>query len=103
MKEELLRGLSDEQFEKARACKTSEELLQLAMDEGVELNDDQLEAVSGGGCDKTPQSNGGVQNNGVISCPRCYSSNVTRAQTSVIDPTDSAYIAYECLNCSYCW
>ena len=100
MKEELLKGLSDEQFEKARACKTSEELIQLAMDEGVELNDDQLEAISGGGCDKTPQSNA---NNGGISCPKCCSSNVTRVRTSVCDPTDSAYISYECLNCSYCW
>ena len=40
--------LSPELREKARACKTTEELLTLAETEGVELSDDQLEAVSGG-------------------------------------------------------
>ena len=40
--------LSPELREKARACTTTEELLALAEAAGVELNDDQLEAVSGG-------------------------------------------------------
>ncbi len=50
MKKELLKGLNEEQIEKARACKSSEELLALAKEEGVELSEEQLEAVSGGAC-----------------------------------------------------
>ena len=49
MKEELLKGLTQEQIAKAKACKNSEELLALAKEEGIELTDEQLEAVSGGG------------------------------------------------------
>lgn len=40
--------LSPELIEKARACKTGEELSALAAEVGVELSDEQLEAVSGG-------------------------------------------------------
>ena len=41
-----------EQQERARACRTPEELLALAAEEGYDLTDGQLEAVSGGygGC-----------------------------------------------------
>lgn len=34
--------------EKARACKTAEELLALAKSEGLQLSDDDLDAISGG-------------------------------------------------------
>ena len=40
--------LSPEQLEKARACKTPEELLALAKEEGYNLTDEQLENISGG-------------------------------------------------------
>ena len=50
MKKELLRGLSEEQIAKVKACENSKDLMQLAKDEGVELNDEQLKAISGGGC-----------------------------------------------------
>ena len=43
------KDLTPEQQEKARACKTAEELLALAKAEGYELTDEELEAVSGGG------------------------------------------------------
>ena len=43
-----LEDLTEEQKAKARACETPEELVQLAMEEGVEISDDQLEEVSGG-------------------------------------------------------
>ena len=50
--EEALRGvygsLTDEQKAKAKACKSSEEVIQLAADEGIELPDEVLDAVSGG-------------------------------------------------------
>ena len=50
MREELLKGLSEEQIAKIKACKSQEEILQLAKKEGIELSEEQLEAVSGGGC-----------------------------------------------------
>lgn len=40
--------LTPKQQQKARACKTPEELLMLAREEGYELNEDELAAVSGG-------------------------------------------------------
>ena len=50
MKDELLKGLSAEQIAKVKGCKSQEELLALAKKEGIELNDEQLSAVSGGSC-----------------------------------------------------
>ena len=40
--------MTPEQQQKARACKTPEELLMLAHEEGYELNEDELAAISGG-------------------------------------------------------
>ena len=44
MKEELLKGLTEEQVAKVKACKNQEEILKVAKEEGIELTDDQLEA-----------------------------------------------------------
>ena len=41
-------NLTDEQKEKAKACKTYDELMEFAGKEGIELPDDLAEAVSGG-------------------------------------------------------
>ena len=46
--EEYIKDLSPELQEKARACKTKDELLQLAADEDMEIPDDALEMVAGG-------------------------------------------------------
>ena len=43
-----IKGISAEQMEKAKACKTSEELTALANEEGFELSDDMLEGIAGG-------------------------------------------------------
>jgi hypothetical protein len=40
--------LTSEQQEMAKACKSADELVALAKSEGVELSDEQLEAISGG-------------------------------------------------------
>ena len=53
MRRELLKGLTEEQIAKVRACRDSHDLLQLAKDEGVELTDEQLKAVSGGCSEST--------------------------------------------------
>ena len=45
-------SLTDEQKEKAKACKTMEELMLLAGKEGFELPDEMLDRVSGG-CNKS--------------------------------------------------
>ena len=62
MRKELLKGLSEEQIKKVEACKNSEELLNLAKAEGIELTDEQLEAVSGG-CKKARSDK--------YACPDC--------------------------------
>ena len=67
MKEELLKGLTPEQIAKAKACKNQEELLALAKQEGIELSEEQLAGISGGGlCYSTP----------TFTCPKCGSTNV---------------------------
>ena len=43
------KDISPELREKAKACKSAEELLALAKSEGYKLSAEQLEAVSGGG------------------------------------------------------
>ena len=43
-----LKSVTPEQREKARNCKSPEELLNLAKNEGYELTDEELQAVSGG-------------------------------------------------------
>lgn len=66
MKNELLKGLNNEQISKAKKCKSPEELLALAKEEGVNLTDEQLEIVNGGSaCVTTPTE-----------CPKCGSSNI---------------------------
>ena len=42
--------LSPELQEKAKACKTPEEILDLAKEEGYELSDAELDGVAGGWC-----------------------------------------------------
>ena len=41
-------NMTPEQQEKARACKSAEELLALAKQEGYELSDEELTSIAGG-------------------------------------------------------
>ena len=66
MPNELLKGLSNEQIAKIKACKNQEELLAVAKAEGIELTDEQLAAVSGGFHCTTP----------TFTCPDCQSHDV---------------------------
>ena len=43
-----LGNLTPEQKEKARNCKSVEELTEFVEDEGIELSDEDLDAISGG-------------------------------------------------------
>ena len=70
MKKELLKGLTDEQIAKLKTCQSQEEMLALAKEEGIELTDEQLEAVSGGIC--LAQEVGDTRK----TCPECGSKNV---------------------------
>ena len=90
MKEELLKGLSEEQIAKLKECKNQEEMLAVAKEEGVELSDDQLEAVSGGGCN-TPTA-----------CKVCGSTNIRVYYTD--NNSDSGKRVYiTCNDCHYEW
>ena len=46
---EMYDGLSDDLKAKVANCKTGAELVSLAENEGIELTDEQLDAISGGG------------------------------------------------------
>lgn len=85
MREELLKGLTEEQIEKIKNCKGQEEILKIAKEEGVELNDDQLEAVSGGGCGFVNPTN----------CPGCQSTDFITADINM----DGSRVTYYCNNC----
>ena len=90
-REELLKGLSPEQIEKVNACKSTEEILAIAREEGVELTDEQLEAVSGGGCSDDDGE--------VMECPDCHSKdNVKKVQTR-----GSSGQTYKCTKCNITW
>ena len=87
MREELLKGLSEEQIKKVKECKSSKEILALAKAEGVTLTEEQLEAVSGGMCstDEKPAK-----------CPECGSMDLEFAH-SPVSPA-GIYICKKCGN-----
>ena len=91
MKEELLKGLSEEQIAKVKACKNHEELLKIAKEEGVELTDEQLAAVSGGGfCRSTPD----------FVCPKCNSKNI---KTRYNENSINEWYNNQCQDCGFIW
>ena len=87
MKKELLKGLSEEQIAKVKACKNHEELLALAKAEGVELTAEQLEAVSGGGCFSS------------FKCPNCGSKDYKKLAVYQV----SGCSTYKCNQCGHEW
>ena len=91
MKEELLKGLTEEQIAKVKECKNAEELLKLAKEEGIELTEEQLELISGG-CDSGHGSTwftGGE-------CPKCGSTN-----TKTYNGTWTHGATTHCFDCGY--
>ena len=80
-----LENLSPDFLEKVKACKTEEEYLALAKEEGIELLPEQLDAISGGneepkgafkkcpncGYDRAAFYRGLISGIGVYKCPNC--------------------------------
>ena len=52
------KDFTPEQIEKARACRTADELIALAEAEGIELSDEQLDSVAGGDSWSLPEGCG---------------------------------------------
>ena len=73
MRKDLLKGLSDEQIAKVKACNNHEELLKLAKEEGIELSNEQLETISGGGACSVISDIGDKIN--PSDCPKCGANN----------------------------
>ena len=90
MKKELLKGLTEEQIAKVKACKNHEELLALAKAEGIELTDEQMEAVSGGICTSTP----------TFICPKCGSKKI---KTRYNENSIAEWWNNTCQNCGFVW
>lgn len=91
MKEELLKGLSAEQIAKIKACKNQEELLKLAKDEGIELNDEQLEAINGGSCTST------------FKCPKCGATEIDSSHMKHTMYDVGSSTRYKCKKCGHTW
>ena len=64
--------ITDDQRERLQGAQSPEELLEKAREEGLELTDEQLESISGGGFWGGSDSNPGVG----VKCPQCGSSDV---------------------------
>ena len=90
MKKELLKGLTEEQIAKVKQCKNHEELLALAKQEGIELTDEQLQTISGGGvCSVVSDIGDKINPN---DCPKCGAN----------DPKKDGYKRV-CKKCGYVW
>ena len=82
-REDLFKGLSKEQIERAKSCRSQVELLALAKEEGVDLSDEQLNAINGG-C-------GDAQT--LPKCPRCLSTDIQEVSPG----------QHHCNSCQYDW
>ena len=92
MKEDLLKGLSEEQIAKLNGCKNNEEILELAKKEGISLTDAQLEAVNGGGC--------GDAGSNSKKCPECGSTNVVLSEGTKGKTVNGFMVSYyKCKDC----
>ena len=89
MKQELLNGLTEEQIAKVKACKSHEELLNLVKKEGIELTEEQLEAVNGGWCSETTEP-----------CPKCGSTNIRKEHRGRDTSMRTVFI---CKKCGHEW
>ncbi len=92
VRKELLKGLTEEQIKKIETCKDSNEILKLAKEEGIALNDEQLEAVAGGCSD--------VGN--ARKCPECGADNAKLEKDYDTNP-GKLLLQYTCKKCGHKW
>jgi len=85
MREGLLKGLSKEQIKRLEACKSQKDILELAKQEGIELTDEQLQAVSGGVC---------ADHFVIVACPKCG---------DMVASDDDACSHFYCARCKIEW
>ena len=91
MRNDLLKTLSEEQIARVKACKNPEEIMSLAKQEGVELSEEQLAAVSGGGCFSTNK------------CPKCGATKFQKI-TRYVGPGGGVEVTiYKCEKCGEEW
>ena len=90
MKQDLLKGLTEEQIAKVKQCKNHEELLALAKAESIELTDEQLSAISGGGACSVVSDIGDKIN--PWDCPKCGANRPIKDGKK-----------YTCEKCGYTW
>ena len=88
MRKELLQGLSEEQIKKVENCNSTEEIINLAKAEGIELTDEQLAAVSGGGLCVSNKH-----------CPKCGSKDVEKIRSQ----QHTNYDDFRCWDCEHRW
>ncbi len=88
-----LEDWSPEQVEKAKACKTPEDILALAREEGYELSDEELDGLSGG-WDPVQKAVDRL----APACPQCSS-----RQVSVFPMPLTGVTHCVCHNCGYQW
>ena len=92
MKQDLLKGLTEDQIAKVKACGSNEEIFELAKKEGVTLTDEQLEAVNGGGC------GGGSSDK----CPECGSHNTEVSKGTKGKTVNGVMVTYRrCKDCGH--
>ena len=84
-----IKDLSPEQQEKAKACNTPEEILELAKEEGFELSPEQLDAIAGGNGEGTAWNN-------CTPCPNCGSE-----WTRMLNASDTNPVWMKCAECDY--
>ena len=98
MRDELLKGLTEEQIAKVKACKNQEEMLAVAKEEGIELTEEQLEVVSGGACTTTPPAKPTV-------CPYCGADKImaTAAHNGNKPGCPLEYYSCQCKKCGSSW
>ena len=85
--EEYIKDLTPEQQEKARACKTKEELNAFIAENEIELDDEVLAAVSGGSICGTGSED---------YCPDGQKHSYVRLE----DDKEHHYHVYKCTNCN---
>ena len=91
--EEMIRRLSPELQEKAKACKSTEELIALGKEHAAELTPEALEDIAGG-------TGGSVKSCGKVKCPKCGSTKVTCRKE--LEDTFPVYV-YTCHDCGHTW